>query len=224
MAAPKKTTRNASKRTTTDRKARLDAATAEVGATISEARQVAAAKAKERYDALNDEHRALVEQRGVPLWAVRLHSKIGHVGGLLVFVIGAGVSWAAGITLAITFLQILGVQIITSIPGHVLTQLGVSPTTATGSTDRFIFTWVLPVLFFTLVAAGLTVLGLRSLIRIGIAWTRRLALGLFAGYGYGVITDWRERRADRIAATSVRKAAKQERRERMDAVRNAAEQ
>lgn len=182
-------------------------ARADVGAAVKEIRESVASKVAAREEELGAVGRELVDA-GAPAWTVRAHTRLGHIGGFILFLCLMVVGWPVLIVLVTTLLRILGVNVITRIPASVLGELGVPVELAASTTDRFLFTWVIPVLFFVLVLAGLTCLALRRLAIWAWAWSTRLALGLFAGYGTNVLTDRRERRAQKISGESVRSAAR----------------
>lgn len=183
------------------------AARAELGSAVRDIRQGVASNAAAREEELGPVGRDLVDA-GVPAWTVRAHARLGHIGGFILFLSLALVGWLVLIALVTTLVRILGVNVITRIPSAVLGDLGVPVELAASTTDRFLFTWVIPVLFFVLVLAGLTCLALRRLAIWAWIWTQRLALGLFAGYGTNVLEDLRERRAQQISSKSMRSAAR----------------
>lgn len=178
----------------------------EVNSAVSGIRAELAAKAAQRRDELGPTGRELVDA-GVPAWTVRAHAVLGHVGGFVLFAGLASVGWLVLIAVVTTLIQILGVNVVTRIPAAVLGELDVPVELAASTTDRFLFTWVIPVLFFVLVLAGLTCLLLRRVAVWALAWTKRLALGLFAGYGTNVLEDRRERKARSIGSKSIRTPA-----------------
>ncbi|PZU04643.1 MAG: hypothetical protein DI630_00575 [Gordonia sp. (in: high G+C Gram-positive bacteria)] len=182
------------------------AARAEAGEALKEIRQSVAANAVARQEDLGPVGRALVDA-GAPAWTVRLHNRLGHVGGFIVFLVLMVIGWPVLIVLVTTLLRTVGVNVVTRIPASVLGELDVPVELAASTTDRFLFTWVIPVLFFVLVLAGLTCLALRRLTIWAWDWTRRLALGLFAGYGTNIIADRRDRRARKISGQSTTAAA-----------------
>lgn len=177
---------------------------------LREIRESMAANSAARTEQLGDTGRELVKI-GVPAWTVRAHNRLGHVGGFILFACLMVVAWPVAVVLVTTLLRTLGVNMITRLPASVLDELGVPVELAASTTDRFLFTWVIPVVFFVLVLAGLTCMALRRLALWGWDWTRRLALGLFAGYGTSILADRRERRAQAISTQSHKAAA--ERRE-----------
>ncbi|MET3959837.1 hypothetical protein ABIE52_006772 [Rhodococcus sp. OAS809] len=181
----------------------------EVSSAVKDIRANLAVKAAERRDELGSTGRDLVDA-GVPAWTVRAHAVLGHIGGFVLFASLAAVGWTVLIALVTTLIRILGVNVVTRIPAAVLGELDVPVELAASTTDRFLFTWVIPVVFFVLVLAGLTCMALRRLAIWALTWTKRLALGLFAGYGTNVLVDRRERQAERISSKSVRNAARQE--------------
>lgn len=182
-------------------------ARAEVGVAVREIREGVASKVAAREEELGPVGRELVDA-GVPAWTVRAHARLGHIGGFILFLSLMLVGWPVLIVLVTTLLRVIGVNVITRIPASVLGELGVPVELAASTTDRFLFTWVIPVLFFVLVLAGLTCLALRRLAIWAWDWTTRLALGLFAGYGTNVLADRRERRAQKVSGESARSAAR----------------
>ncbi|OUS97226.1 hypothetical protein [Rhodococcus sp. NCIMB 12038] len=184
---------------------RARTARADVSLAMRDIKDSVASTAAARDEELGPVGRELVDA-GVPAWTVRAHARLGHIGGFIVFVCLMLVGWPVLITLVTTLVRVLGVNVVTRIPSAVLGEVGVPVELAVSTTDRFLFTWVIPVLFFVLVLAGLTCLALRRLAIWAWVWTNRLALGLFAGYGTGVLADRRERQAQRISNDSVRSA------------------
>lgn len=185
-------------------------ARAEIGVALGEIRKSVARNAAAREDDLGPVGIELV-RAGVPAWTVRTHNRLGHVGGFVLFVCLMVIGWPVLAVLVTTLLRIVGVNMITRLPGSVLSELGVPVELAASTTDRFLFTWVIPVLFFVLVLAGLTCLALRRVVLWAWDWTRRLALGLFYGYGTSVLADRRDRRAQKISSESVEAAARKQR-------------
>lgn len=177
----------------------------EVGQAMRGIKDSVASTAAAREEELGPIGRELVEA-GVPVWTVRAHARLGHIGGFIVFLCLMLVGWPVLITLVTTLVRVLGVNVVTRIPSAVLGEVGVPVELAASTTDRFLFTWVIPVVFFVLVLAGLTCLALRRLAIWAWMWSKRLALGLFAGYGTNVWADRHERRAQRISSESVRSA------------------
>lgn len=182
-------------------------ARADAGAALREIRQGVAKSAAAREEDLGPAGRELVDA-GVPRWTVRAHNRLGHVGGFILFVCLMVVGWPVLVVLVTTLLRTLGVNVITRIPASVLGELGVPVELAASTTDRFLFTWVIPVVFFVLVLAGLTILALRRLTLWAWEWSKRLALGLFAGYGTNLVADRRERQAQKIGGASTKAAAR----------------
>lgn len=197
----------------------LTAAADEVRSTLDSAATITRERTQQRLEQVGPTGRALVTERGVPLWCVRLHQRVGHVPGAIVFAVITALAWSLGISLVATLLRIIGVQAVTVFPTWVLEQMNVPVETAVSSTDRFLFTWVMPTLFFVLVAAGLALMAVMGLVRWGRRWTWRLALGLFAGYGTGIGQDRIERAQAGAAARKQREAARTERREQRDRAR-----
>lgn len=173
---------------------RAQKARTEIGEAVRDIKQGAAVAAARRQEDLGSVGRGLVDA-GVPAWTVRAHNRFGHVGGFVIFACLTLIGWPVSITLVATVVRVLGINIVTRLPAMVLGDLGVPVELAASTTDRFLFTWVMPVLFFVLVLAGLSSVVLWKLAKWAWAWTVRLALGLFAGYGTGVMADRRQRRA-----------------------------
>lgn len=188
---------------------RARTARAEVGLAMRDIKDSVASSATAREEELGPIGRELVDA-GVPAWTVRAHARLGHIGGFIVFLCLMLVGWPVLITLVTTLVRVVGVNVVTRIPSSVLGEVGVPVELAASTTDRFLFQWVIPVLFFVLVLAGLTCLALRRLAIWAWGWTKRLALGLFAGYGTNVWADRHERRAQRISNDSVRSARARE--------------
>lgn len=182
-------------------------ATDEARTALDEIRESIAADKARRREELGETGGQLIA-RGVPEWTVRVHSRLGHVGGFAVFAALVVVGWPAAIMLVTTLVRIFGVNMVTRLPSTVLGDLNVPVELAASTTDRFLFSWVMPVLFFVLILAGLTLYVVIKLFRWGLIWTKLLALGLFAGYGVGVIADRRIRRAAKISRDSYAAASK----------------
>ncbi|MEW1883114.1 hypothetical protein AB0O58_25860 [Rhodococcus sp. NPDC080181] len=185
-------------------------ARAEIGVALGEIRQSVARNAAARQEDLGPLGLAVVDA-GAPEWTVRAHNRLGHVGGFILFVCLMVIGWPLLVVLVSTLVRIVGVNVVTRIPASVLGELGVPVELAASTSDRFLFTWVIPVVFFVLVLAGLTCLALRRVVLWSWEWTRRLALGLFAGYGTTVLADRRDRRAQKIDSDSAKAAGRRQR-------------
>ena len=178
-------------------------ARAELGELTEGVRERTAARQADELAAFGERGRELLDQ-GVPRWCVAVHSRVGHVGGLVVFSVVYGLAWVAGAALTVQLLRLVGVELITRVPTATLSWLGTPSQVVTSSTDRFLFSWVMPVAFFVIVIALCSAWTLRATVRWALRQTRLAARGLFAGYGTGVIEDWRERRL----STGHRRAAR----------------
>lgn len=153
---------------------------------------------------LGERGRELADEHKVPVWTIRWHNRVGHVGGFLTFLLIVAVALPVVAMVGWSVLVSLGVRLVTELPPAVLGELGQSQALVSSSTDRFVFSWVMPVLFFVLVLAGAMLWLLRWLAIWSARWARRLSLGLFAGYRTGPLTDWRELRLRRALVRSER--------------------
>lgn len=185
----------------------LDEAKAELGSTslrpsdiLAQAKVTTAAHEAKIRESLEDEGRLLVDEQGVPQWTVRVHHKIGHLGGFVVWALLAAAVLPAVFSVIWAVLVTIGVTVVAELPATVLGEIGASAELVSSRTDSFLFSWVMPVMFFVLIFAGVTLWVLKALAQWLIDWGRRLALGLFAGYGMGPVADWKILRARRAAA------------------------
>ena len=173
---------------------------------------------------LDEDSRSLVLTEDVPLWAVRVHARIGHLGGFGLFLALMLAAWSIAGMVAWGLLEVVAGELVTKTPAAVLSSLGVSVEVAVSTTDRFVFTWLVPVLFMVAVLAGVCVKLISAGARWGLGMTLRLAKGLFAGYGTSVFTDVARLRAGRVGRKQRRaskKAARARRRESVLASRRA---
>lgn len=173
---------------------------------LEQARQTTAEHEERIWSSLEEEGRELVSSRGVPIWTVRVHHRIGHLGGFVLWTLIAAVVVPAVVSAVWAVLVMVGVRLVADLAPTVLGEMGASAELVSSRTDSFVFSWVLPVLFFTMVFAGVTLWLIKALALWLIDWGHRLALGLFAGYGMGPVADWRILRARR-AAEAARRAA-----------------
>lgn len=196
----------------TNSSVKLTAAADSVRQVLDEAASQSRERAAARLEALGPTGSALVTERGVPLWCVRLHHRVGHLGGSVIFAVTAALAWSLGISFVATLTRIIGVEVVTMFPTWVLEQVNAPVETVVSSTDRFLFTWVMPTLFFVLVAAGLALMAVMGLVRWGRRWSVRLALGLFAGYGTSIRQDRIDRAQRDAAVRAERKQIRTDRR------------
>lgn len=131
--------------------------------------------------------------RGAPVWTLRVHRRLGRVGGAAVFFLLMVALWPALAALVVTGLQWIGVAFLPGLADAVLGSTGLSPKSALISLDVFTFSWLLPVLFFALIGA---LLGAK-LIMVWSRWcytrSKSWALGLFLGYDTAPWSEFRER-------------------------------
>lgn len=194
------------------RRSSLDQARDELGSqpglsgTLAQARARTAEHEAQIRESLEEDGRALVDERGVPVWCVRVHHRIGSIGGFVVWALLAAVVIPAVVSVLWAVLMSVGVHLVSGLAPAVLTEMGGSAELVSSRTDSFLFSWVLPVLFFVLILAGIALWVFRLVAEAMIEWGRRLALGLFAGYGHGPIADWRILRARRAVVGAKRAA------------------
>jgi len=174
---------------------------------LAQARRRSRASDEELLESVGERGRALVAA-GVPLWTVSLHKRIGHVGGFVVFVVLAALGWGLAGLVGWSLLEVFGIRLVSSVPSVVIDDVGLPTQLVTSSTDRFLFSWVMPVLFFVIVLALAAFALLRAAGRWGLRTMRRLALGLFSGYDTGLRADWARLRSTRAEARSARKEAR----------------
>lgn len=141
-------------------------------------------------EGLDTTETGLLVDRGVPAWTIKAHARVGHLGGAALFALIAIVAVPVLVITAWQMLVVFGVRIVNDVPALVLRELDVNATIVSTRTDSFVFSWVMPVLFFVLIFAGLTLWIMRIVARAVGGYGRRLALGLFAGYGTGLRTDF----------------------------------
>lgn len=131
--------------------------------------------------------------RGAPVWTLRVHRRLGRVGGAAVFFLLMLLLWPALAALVVTGLQWIGVAFLPSLADGVLSSTGLSPKSALISLDVFTFSWLLPVLFFALIGALLAA----KLVAVWSRWcytrSKSWALGLFLGYDTAPWSEFRER-------------------------------
>lgn len=176
------------------------------GSFLEQARATTAAHEARIREELEDDGRALVDEHGVPIWCVRVHHRIGHLGGAVVWALLVAAILPAVVAVIWAVLLSLGVTLVAELAPVVLSEMGASAELVSSRTDSFLFSWVMPVLFFVLVLAGVTLWLLKAVAQWLIDWGRRLALGLFAGYGMGPVADWKILRARRAANQATRAA------------------
>lgn len=141
-----------------------------------------------------------------PAWTRWVWSKFGYLGGYLVFLLFILLVWPLGIALAGGVIILVASLVITSVPGMVLSALGVPMAVVVSSTDRFLFSWVIPVLFVTIVLGGGAVLVLKAIAGWAARWTGRIRGGLYAGYGVELPDNLSARRARRKENKAKKKA------------------
>lgn len=139
-----------------------------------------------------------------PKWTHEVYEANGYTVGTIVFAIAAAVIWGVGFAAMAGVVVIAGTYFVTMLPGVVLSSLGVDAQVLLATPDRFLFSWVLPVLFITIVFGGACAIGVGKYFSWIHRYTGRLRRGLYAGHG----ETWNENRKCRKLEREHRKQQK----------------
>ncbi|BAU96148.1 hypothetical protein N24_1886 [Corynebacterium suranareeae] len=118
---------------------------------------------------------------GWPTWVDKVWNLTGSLGGWFAFLVFVIAVWPVAILAAGTVVTIIGTWGVSVLPSLVISSIGASAGVIVSTTDGFLFSWVIPVLFLMIVLA-LVVMKVLNLI-FGALWrfTMTLRQGLYAG-------------------------------------------
>lgn len=125
----------------------------------------------------------VVDLIDVPEWTVKTYNKVGAITSTALFLLIMVVMWPAVASLSLAGVAFVGSVIVTIIPNMVLGGLDTSATVLLSTTDRFVFSWLVPVLFVVLVFAACVSFGLITLFKYLGELSNRLYRGLVSGHG-----------------------------------------
>lgn len=141
---------------------------------------------------------------GTSAWSREVYDANGYAVGVIVFALSAAAMWALAIAVAGGLVVIGGTYFVTMLPGIVVSSLSVDPAVLLASSDRFIFSWLLPVAFIAIVFAIAAGRGLSACFGKLAKKTATLRRGLYAGHG----ETWWQNRTRRKAEAGERAEAK----------------
>lgn len=154
----------------------------------------------------------------VPEWTRRVHEKTGHLGGMIVWALMNVLAWPLVLALLASLVQIASTQFVPNFGTMVAQAFSNDVGLLLGSQDRFMFSWVMPVLFMTMVLALVSYGVVKWIVGHGLRYSHVVADGLFAGYGRSLVDDLKLRRWDK-SGRKVRAAEVKARRQREKAMK-----
>ncbi|AUI01278.1 hypothetical protein H2C43_07945 [Corynebacterium glutamicum] len=156
---------------------------------------------------------------GWPSWVDKVWKLTGSLGGWFAFLVFAIAVWPVAILAAGTVVTIIGTWGVSVLPSLVISSIGASAGVIISTTDGFLFSWVIPVLFLMIVLA-LVVMKVLNLI-FGALWrfTMTLRQGLYAGREKISRDDAKRARAEKKLTKQQAKEAKKQR--KLDAIYSA---
>lgn len=161
----------------------------------------------------------VVGDKGYPRWANWVYVKWGYLVGVLIFAVFLLFAWPLGLALAAAAVSWIATQFVGSLPESVAGEMGWNAPI------------VMPVIFLVIVAALLVAWILQVCIRFGFTYSRRVALGLFAGHGEGLRANMarrkagaKDRRSEVKRIRAERKAAKKKAKQQVSQARESNEE
>lgn len=156
---------------------------------------------------------------GWPEWVDKIWNLTGSLGGWFAFLVFVIAVWPVAILAAGTVVTIIGTWGVSVLPSLVISSIGASAGVIVSTTDGFLFSWVIPVLFLMIVLA-LVVMKVLNLI-FGALWrfTMTLRQGLYAGREKISRDDAKRARAEKKLIKQQAKESKKQR--KLDAIYSA---
>lgn len=142
-----------------------------------------------------------VDPERVPQWTRVVNQKVGHVGGMALWAVMMLVAWPLLMMALWGMARAFSTVMVPTFGEDVASAFGNDLRALLGSQDRFMFSWVMPVLFLTMVLALLCYGIGKWIVGHGLRLSRRLAEGLFSGYGRSLAEDIRLRKWDKVGRT-----------------------
>lgn len=144
-----------------------------------------------------DDSGRIVDLDGAPAWTLKFYEKFGIVWSTVLFGLIMFIMWPVVLALVVGLLVALGTQIITAIPGMVASTLGMQLSVLLSSTERFVFSWVMPVVFLVITLGILAGWGAVKLCQRLLDLSSGLARGLMNGHGETPKENYQRRKEEK---------------------------